>query len=370
MTTQTTTIGKADKARLERELLARLGLTSDASAQDIETAHDDLLSFLETAPGDLRAWTQREIAFVDEAYALLSDPTADLSAVAATSLAASPAADATVPAAAAPLPGPSSDEAYLEELGIDTAAYPSRPQREARANVLSAPAGAARVPPRRNRLLVRAGIAVAAIVGAVAITVVVYNAGATSVPGFTGTPAPEASAAAAQIDQARVAALMQNITADPKDVTSLQDLGDIYFAAGDYSTAGGWMEKILEVDPKNLTARLALGAAAFNLGNSADAEKQWRQVIELDPENVEAHYDLGFMYLSQDPPDMTNVKAEWTRVIEIAPDSDLAKNVQQHLASFESAVPSDDAPPAASPAASPAGSPAASPAASPSPSGN
>jgi tetratricopeptide (TPR) repeat protein len=179
-----------------------------------------------------------------------------------------------------------------------------------------------------------------------------------------------------QIDQARVAGLMQKITADPKDVTSLQELGDIYFAAGDYSTAGGWMEKILAADPKNLTARLALGAAAFNLGKADDAEEQWRQVLEVDPNNIEAHYDLGFMYLSKNPPDMANVKAEWDKVIEIAPDSDVAKTVQQHLTSFESAGPADGASPAASPAdgaspaASPAGSPADSPSASPSASGN
>jgi tetratricopeptide (TPR) repeat protein len=347
MTVQTTqtSASKADTARLERELLARLGLTADASAQDIETAHDDLLGFLETAPGDLRAWTQREIALVDEAYALLSDPTADLSAVAATSLAASPAAAAALPA--------SPDDSYLEALDIETAGTTAGQARRLQA-----------APPRRNRSLVRTAIAAGAIVGAVAIAVVVYNAGATSVPGFTGTPAPEAPAGAAQIDQARVTELMQKITADPKDVTALQELGDIYFAVGDYSTAGGWMEKILAADPKNLTARLALGAAAFNLGKSADAESQWRQVLELDPENVEAHYDLGFMYLSQDPPDMANVKAEWNKVIEIAPDSDVAKTVQQHLTSFESAAPADSASPAASPANSPADSPSASPSAS------
>jgi hypothetical protein len=77
------------------------------------------------------------------------------------------------------------------------------------------------------------------------------------------------------------------------------------------------------------------------------------------------------MYLSQTPPDMANVKAEWTKVIEIAPNSDVAKTVQQHLDSFASAAPGSSASPAApagsaSPAASPAASPTDSPSASPS----
>ncbi len=335
MTVQSKSGPRADTARLERELLQRLGLTSDANAQDIETAHDDLVKFLEGAPHELRDWAAREIAGVDEAYALLSDPTADLAALAA--------ASAVAPSSAA-------------TRSVDTPA----------SAVVPVAAGAAPTTVRRrNRTVLRAGIAAAVVVGVVAIAIVGYNAGAPSVPGFTGTPAPEASNAA-QVDQARVAELMQKIATDPKDVTALQALGDIYFAAGDYDTAGGWMEKILAVEPNNITARLALGAALFNVGKSAEAETQWRLVLRVDPQNLEAHYDLGFMYLSKDPPDMASVKAEWTKVIEIAPDSDVAKTVQQHLTSFESAAPGGTASPSSSPAASPVASPAVSPAGSPS----
>jgi hypothetical protein len=46
---------------LERELLARLGLTSRANSLEIQTAHDDLVEYLERAPADLRAWARREI---------------------------------------------------------------------------------------------------------------------------------------------------------------------------------------------------------------------------------------------------------------------------------------------------------------------
>ncbi len=332
--------GRADAARFEQELLARLGLPAGASSQDVDTAHDELVQFLEGAPSSLSAWADREIAVADEAYALLSDPTTDLAAVAAS------------------MP--------LDVIPTPAAATDAEPVAMTRAAVAA---------PRRSRLaspVTRVAIAAAAIVGVVAIAYVGYNAGAPSVPGFTGTPAPEASAGA-QIDQARVAELMKKISADPKDVTSLQALGDIYYQVGDYETAGGWMEKILAVDPKNLTARLALGAALFNLGKPDDAEKQWRQVLEIDPDNLEAHYDLGFMYLSRNPPDTANVKAEWSRVIEIAPDSDVAKTVATHLQSLEgSPAPSGaaSASPATSPSASPEPSPTAAPAASPRASGS
>ena len=70
-----------------------------------------------------------------------------------------------------------------------------------------------------------------------------------------------------------------------------------------------------------MKARLALGAAKFNLGDVADAQRDWLRVIALDPENVEAYYDLGFLYLSEDPPDMARAKKMWRKVVELAPGS-------------------------------------------------
>lgn len=332
-------------AAVERELLARLGLRTDASSQDVESAHDQLIEYLEGAPADLRPWAQREITRVDEAYALLSDPTIDRSALAG-----------GVVAAAAPIP-----------------ATPAA--RVAATKGESAPRPTAAT---GNRLIRRVAIGAAAIVGVVAIALAGYNLnGGTGVPPINGTPVPEA-AASPGVDAAQVAELMKKIQADPRDIASLQSLADLYYQASDFKTAGTFLEKVLAVDSKNLTALLALGAVQFNQGNSADAEKQWRAVLAIDAKNVEAHYDLGFMYLSKNPPDVANVKLEWGEVIAIDPNSDVAKTVATHLASLDgspapsAAVPASGAPTGSAAPASPApsASPAVPPAASPSPSGN
>lgn len=136
-------------------------------------------------------------------------------------------------------------------------------------------------------------------------------------------------------DQARVARLMQRLEANPSDAAALVALGDVYFRAGDYNSAGSWMDKAVALDPGNVRARLALGAALFNLGDAADARRQWLRVIALDPGNVEAHYDLGFLYLSEDPPDLAEAKKMWSRLLELAPDSPVAKTVATHLEALE-----------------------------------
>ncbi len=301
-------------------MLARLWLTARASRQEIETARDDIVRYLSGAPAGLGSWARRQEALVDEAYALLADPAADL--------------EQALPLA----PGTGDDVGGGGEIAVTarSAAEPARP------GVVAALVG--RRPGRVMRTLAPA----LALVGVLAIGYIVYAAGAPGVPGISGTPAPEASAG---IDTARVAQLMGQIQQDPQDVTALTELGDIYFGAHDYPAAATWMSRVLAIDPQNVNGLLGLGAAKFNQGDLAGAETEWRTVVAIAPTNQEAYYDLGYVYLSTDPPDMTQVRAMWDKVIEIDPTTDVARTVQTHLTSLAPA----------SPAASGADSPAAVP---------
>jgi len=164
-----------------------------------------------------------------------------------------------------------------------------------------------------------------------------------------GAATPAASAAPA-VDQAQVAALMQKISADPKDVKSLRDLGNIYYSSNDFKNAQIFYEKVVAVTPKDDDAWVAVGAAAFNQGDNAKAKSAWEQAIAVNPKNPEAHYDLGFAYLAQKTPDNEKAKAEWQTVIDLDPNSDWAKDAKsmlsQHLSG--SAAPSASATPSSS----------------------
>ena len=323
---------------LERELLARLGLAADANSLDIQNAHDELTAFLEGAPRDLAHWARRQIDIADEAYALLSDPTTSLAGVSAWP---------------ADLPGVVPSDTLPGDPPADTRS------QGVRAIAADADRSPVSVPARRVGPVGRALVAALAVVAFVTVGYAVYASGAPAVPGVTGTPAPEASGQP-QIDTAKVAELMGKIQADPKDIASLQALGDLYFGVADYATAADWEAKVLDLEPTNTTAMLGLGAAEYNQGNATGAATQWRAVLAIDPKNIEAHYDLGFMYFSQDPPDIAQTTAEWNAVIEIAPDSDIAKTVATHLKTLEAWAAS--ASPAASAGAGAAGSPSGSPA--------
>jgi cytochrome c-type biogenesis protein CcmH/NrfG len=293
-----------DPAAVERytqELLARLGLGAGASNAEIERAHDQRVDFLTQAPPDLADWAKREIGLVDEAYTLLCDPHAD---IAAALRAASPVATEHTESAD---PQPSGPTSRTQEPLAQPARQPMA---------------------RSTRTLLGVGLACLVAFG-------VYTMGSESaVPPISGTPTDASSVAATQLDQAKVAAAMTKISANPKDADALKELGDLYFQAGDYQTAAKWYQDLREVQPKNVNAMVALGASLFNAGDQAGAKKEWTAAVKAQPNNAEAHYDLGFLALSQDPADMKTAKSEWAKVLKIDPNSDLAKSVSTHLGSL------------------------------------
>ncbi|MEP7035299.1 MAG: hypothetical protein ABI934_06905 [Actinomycetota bacterium] len=298
--------GLTDTAEFKQTLLGRLGLRADASDQDVEAAHNGVVDFLELAPKEVKSWAAVQTADVDEAFALLSGPELDL-----------------VPAAAV---------ASSAQVSLDKASPTPAPPAPVAAPAPSAPTGfaslAANKPLQKKLMLVAVPLLIIAVVFAV------FQSGKGSdVPGLNGTPTNQETTAAgpAPVDQAKVGALMTKISANPKDVASLQGLGNLYFAAADYKNAIVWEQKILGVDPKNKIALISIGAAQFNSGDQAGAKKNWLVAAGLYPKEAEVHYDLGFLYMSQTPPDLVNQKIEWAKVVAIDPTSALAKSVGTHI---------------------------------------
>jgi len=315
--------GRADEAEFTKELLSRLGLRTNAGEKDVEAAHDDLVEFLELAPHELKSWAQAQTENVDNASALLRGPEKDLVRLAQVAAVAHDGPAETSPVPSPAPPGPS---------GFNS---PAAPQAPAKSWV---PAALPVSKPLRKML-----VWVLTPLLVVAVVLGVYFSGKSSGgPGTSGKATGQQTQASGgatttPVDRTKVAALMKKISTKPKDIASLQALGDIYFAAADYKTAAVWEQAVLGVDPKNQLALQAVGAAQFNLGNLAEAKKQWLIAAGLYPKNAEVHYDLGFLYLSQTPPDQANMRAEWKQVVAIDPNSDLAKKVATHLANATSA---------------------------------
>jgi len=404
----TPSVRPTGQAAAEVELLARLGLPASASPEDVDQLHQAVSEFLAAAPPEIRGWARAKVAALDTAYIHLTDPVG-LEGSALMSPASPPSVvpggPATPPARRGPAPAvapvePLADEA--DELDIEgepsvedlAALYAmvtpsahddmkpqSRPARPA-ATPVPAPARAAAMAPALQvapapaestiwKKLFLGGLTAVLAVGLfVGINFVVNGSAVKADP--NASQVAQAPASAPVVDEAKVAGLMAKIQANPEDIESLLALGNEFYNGGQFDVAATWFDKVTAIDPKNVQALLARGAVSFNLNDLANAESTWKKVVVIDPKNTEVHYDLGFLYLNQPTPNWTGVQAEWNKVIELDPGSDLAKTVQSHLDSLVMASMLPAGSPAASGAASPAASPAASaapsPAASPAPS--
>ncbi len=277
----TTTGSRTDATDARGGLLARFGLDAAADDQVVEATYDQIVEYLDEAPGDIRGWADRRQQEADRIFALLTAPETQ------------PAAP--VRAAAAPAEAP-----------VEPA------------------------PNQTNRML----LGVIAVLVTVGVVFGVYWAGRPTVPDVSSAASPTASAApsaAPTVDKAQLATLTEKVKANPKDVQSLQKIVDLYFAGNDWPNAKASAQKVLAVDPKNEQAFVSLGAASYNGGDSPAAEKAWKQGLALFPKNPELHYDLGFLYMTNG--DNAKMRTEWAKVVELAPDSDLAKTVQSQVGS-------------------------------------
>jgi cytochrome c-type biogenesis protein CcmH/NrfG len=277
----TTTGSRTDATDARGGLLARFGLDAAADDQVVEATYDQIVEYLDEAPGDIRGWADRRQQEANRIFALLTAPETQ------------PAAP--VRAAAAPAEAP-----------VETS------------------------PNQTNRML----LGVIAVLVTVGVVFGVYWAGRPTVPDVSSAASPTASAApsaAPTVDKAQLATLTEKVKANPKDVQSLQKIVDLYFAGNDWPNAKASAQKVLAVDPKNEQAFVSLGAASYNGGDNAAAEKAWKQGLALFPKNPELHYDLGFLYMTNG--DNAKMRTEWAKVVELAPDSDLAKTVQSQVGS-------------------------------------
>jgi tetratricopeptide (TPR) repeat protein len=398
-------------AAVEKELLARLGLPTSASSEDVDDLHQAVSEYLAAAPSHLRSWAHAQAAALDEAYLLLTDPVglegsalrsptwppAVVPGGPATPPARRDPAPAVVPITAAALSGVAatetvegSDAVELNEDAADAddleALYASvtpsahrdtLPDQRAKATPAIAPAAvvvrrsrrravaapvvAQAVPQGPNpwKRIVIAGAAVIVLAGGI---FGIYQLGGGGTPAGSGAPIAQATPGAPAVDEAKVADLMAKIAANPKDTATLLALADEYYAGQQFAQAGEWLDKLLAIEPENVQALLARGAVYFNLTELAAAEATWQKVVAIDPKNAEVHYDLGFLYLNQPTPDWAGVSREWNLVIQLDPGSDLAKTVKSHLDSLVAS----SMMPASSPAAS--GAPSAAPITTPAPS--
>ena len=88
----------------------------------------------------------------------------------------------------------------------------------------------------------------------------------------------------------------------------------------------------IAANPNDTDARLELGVLLFqDASDVAGAGEQWLAVVQIDPNNETGWYDLGFYYLSLDPPDCVSAGDAWNKVMVLDPNGDNASTIMGHM---------------------------------------
>jgi len=138
------------------------------------------------------------------------------------------------------------------------------------------------------------------------------------------------------LDQARVQELQQAVTANPKNVDAVVQLGNTYFDAEQWDNAITWYRKAVELDPKNADASTDLGVSLYYSNRPDEALAQFERSLKISPTHTKTLLNKGIV-LAFGKQDLRGAQAEWEKVVSLAPNSPEGQAAKRALEGIASA---------------------------------
>ena len=103
----------------------------------------------------------------------------------------------------------------------------------------------------------------------------------------------------AQMEQVKkeLAALKQAVDEDPRNVTALARLGNMYMDAGMFDKSIDYYRRALAVQPDNVDIRTDMGTCLREMGKVQEALQVFRESITRDPGHWKSWFNIGIVYL-------------------------------------------------------------------------
>jgi cytochrome c-type biogenesis protein CcmH/NrfG len=122
-----------------------------------------------------------------------------------------------------------------------------------------------------------------------------------------------------QMADAKAAPLLEKLKTNPKDATTLNQLGILYRATHQFKEAEGYFEKSLEVDPKNADVRTDLASCLYYTGDADGALAQLNKALTYDPKHAGALMNIGIIRWKAKN-DVPGAVAAWEKLLKLNPD--------------------------------------------------
>ena len=130
------------------------------------------------------------------------------------------------------------------------------------------------------------------------------------------------------LDTALLKQLEDKVKANPKDIASLTELGNMQADQQNFPEAAKWFKQAVAADPKNVEMRNYLGEALFQANSIDEALAVFRETLVISPTHPEALFDYGYILL-QGKDDPAGAIASWEKLIQTNPNFDQLDRVKE-----------------------------------------
>lgn len=131
-----------------------------------------------------------------------------------------------------------------------------------------------------------------------------------------------------------ISAIRKAVRHDPDDLQAREIMLDMLLHFGLVDETIRECRELLRARPKNLNALEILSVAYLQKGMLDKSLKVTNDLIALDPNSPSNHYRRGWLY--QQTGDFSNAISEYSRVLEMSPEDDMAQDAQQAVETLDS----------------------------------
>jgi cytochrome c-type biogenesis protein CcmH/NrfG len=133
---------------------------------------------------------------------------------------------------------------------------------------------------------------------------------------------------------AEVASEVQTLKAilkkDPKNLSALAELGNLYFDSDKPKEAIEAYQQYLAIKPDNADIRTDMGIMYRKLGQFDKAIEEFKKAAQFDPNHVHSRYNIGIVLL-HDKQEIKGAIKAWEEYLKVDPNSERAQQIRTQI---------------------------------------
>jgi tetratricopeptide (TPR) repeat protein len=142
-------------------------------------------------------------------------------------------------------------------------------------------------------------------------------------------PAPPPGPDPAELNL-KIQALKDIVKKDPKNLSALVELGNLYFDSGQPKEAMQAYSQYLAIKPDNADVRTDMGIMYRALGDFDRAIEEFKKAAQANPKHVNSRYNIGIVLL-HDKQDIKGAIQAWEEYLKVDSKSEKAQRVRSQI---------------------------------------